>query len=362
MVSELSEHPRQTQDSWACQPPDLILLGAAVCLSGLLGSCYYDFGSLETNSESNSDHSTHDNDTESDSPTSTSSESHSSSETDTWQTDTNTDTSTDLCPADPNKTEPGWCGCGQPEGTCPGIAVSQLIYNVEDSIVVQYWSLSGNMLDWVGIFQTSEEHDNWDSFAFILGQTEGTLVFVGLPPGQYEARLFFNDNYTVMDTVSFSVVPKNTEVLSECNADAYVDQSTPLNNYGASENLFVSSEPLRQSFFRFTVPPLAAPIERILFRVMLDFENVLNGPKLFLADNEWVENEVNWNSRPSQGEIGIADFDRLSAHSWSEISITGHIPNAGTYTIALAPDGTESVGFYSREAKWKPYLVIVMAE
>jgi len=27
---------------------------------------------------------------------------------------------TDLCPSDPNKTEPGQCGCGKPEGTCSG--------------------------------------------------------------------------------------------------------------------------------------------------------------------------------------------------------------------------------------------------
>jgi len=34
------------------------------------------------------------------------------------ETNTGTDSDEDVCPNDPNKTEPGFCGCGFPEDSC----------------------------------------------------------------------------------------------------------------------------------------------------------------------------------------------------------------------------------------------------
>jgi hypothetical protein len=115
----------------------------------------------------------------------------------------------DSCPNDPNKTEPGLCGCDVPEGTCPvptpRIEVSKPNYGVNEAIVVRYFNLPGNSTDWVGIYTAGAANSAELQWFYSRGAANGTMNFNGRLAGKYEARLFFNDSYTLEMKVPFTV-------------------------------------------------------------------------------------------------------------------------------------------------------------
>ncbi len=127
---------------------------------------------------------------------------------------------TDLCPNDPNKTEPGLCGCGVPEGTCPiavpRIEMSKSTYGVNEAIVVRYYNLPGNAKDWIGIFSAGAADTAELQYIYTNGAKSGTMQFAGRAAGNFEARLFFNDSYTLQKKVSFTVA---TAPIDNCPND-----------------------------------------------------------------------------------------------------------------------------------------------
>ncbi len=125
-------------------------------------------------------------------------------------------TSSDQCPNDPNKTVPGVCGCGVPEGSCggtPSITTAKATFSVGEPIVVNYANLPGGALDWIGIFTAGSANTAHLQY-FYTGKTSGSLTFSAQAEGAYEARLFYNDSYTLVTKVSFRV-----GVVDECPND-----------------------------------------------------------------------------------------------------------------------------------------------
>jgi len=114
----------------------------------------------------------------------------------------------DQCPNDPAKTVPGLCGCGVPEGTCaqtPSVSMSKSTYAVNESIVVNFAGAAGSSTDWVGLFASGAANNTYLLYQYTGGKVSGTLTFAGRSAGNYEARLFFNDSYTLKAKVSFTV-------------------------------------------------------------------------------------------------------------------------------------------------------------
>jgi len=115
---------------------------------------------------------------------------------------------TDACPNDPNKTSPGLCGCGVPEGTCSGTAtltVTKPTFAVNEAIVVNYKNLPGGSRDWIGLFAANASNSTYLQYKYTGTSATGSLTFTGLGAGDYQARLFYNDTYTLVTSVSFKV-------------------------------------------------------------------------------------------------------------------------------------------------------------
>ncbi len=114
----------------------------------------------------------------------------------------------DQCPNDSTKTVPGLCGCGVPEGTCaqaPTVSMSKATYAVNENIVVNFAGAAGNSTDWVGLFASGAANTSYLAYQFTAGKVSGTMTFAGRGAGTYEARLFFNDGYTLKAKVAFTV-------------------------------------------------------------------------------------------------------------------------------------------------------------
>jgi len=114
----------------------------------------------------------------------------------------------DECPNDPAKTTPGLCGCGVPEGTCvqtPTLSTSKSTYAVNENVVVSYAGAAGSSTDWVGLFASGAANTSYLVYQYTGGKTGGVLTFAGRAAGTYEARLFFNDGYTLKAKASFTI-------------------------------------------------------------------------------------------------------------------------------------------------------------
>lgn len=85
------------------------------------------------------------------------------------------------------------------------LEVSQSSYRDDEDIVVFFRNLPGNSKDWVGLYESGASQEDYLSWFYTNGANNGSLVFSGMSPGQYEARLFFDNSYDLEYSVSFTV-------------------------------------------------------------------------------------------------------------------------------------------------------------
>ena len=87
------------------------------------------------------------------------------------------------------------------------ITTSKENYSVAETIRVTLANMSGNNHDWVGIYPAGSNNDwgNVVAWKFTNGVVNGNLSLSAIPAGNYEARAFFNNSFTVESTDSFSV-------------------------------------------------------------------------------------------------------------------------------------------------------------
>ena len=83
--------------------------------------------------------------------------------------------------------------------------MSKSTYAVNENIAVNFDGASGNSADWVGLFASGAASSSYLAYQYTGGKVSGTLTFAGRGAGNYEARLFFNDEYTVRAKASFTV-------------------------------------------------------------------------------------------------------------------------------------------------------------
>ncbi len=65
-------------------------------------------------------------------------------------------------------------------------------YSQNDTIGVQYSGLPGNKLDWIAISKEAAKPNEYLDWLYTDGSIKGIMRFKPLPPGNYEARLYFN--------------------------------------------------------------------------------------------------------------------------------------------------------------------------
>jgi serine protease len=86
-----------------------------------------------------------------------------------------------------------------------GLSMSKPRYEVGETITVNYNNLPGNNTDWIALYSAGAANTAYGEWYYTNGATSGSMTFGGLAAGNYEARLFFNDSYTVEKKVTFTV-------------------------------------------------------------------------------------------------------------------------------------------------------------
>jgi hypothetical protein len=78
-------------------------------------------------------------------------------------------------------------------------------YNAGDVVTVTFLDMPGNYHDWISVSQAGSPATSFDAWSYTLGNVNGTRDFAALPPGNYEARAYLNDTYTILATSPFTI-------------------------------------------------------------------------------------------------------------------------------------------------------------
>ena len=94
------------------------------------------------------------------------------------------------------------------ESTAVTITTDQATYQTNPTVVVSWTNMPGNNLDWISInVAGSGPSSGFVQWTYIGGQTSGSHAFSGgIPAGNYEARAYLDNTYTVLASSTFSVV------------------------------------------------------------------------------------------------------------------------------------------------------------
>lgn len=90
-------------------------------------------------------------------------------------------------------------------GVTPTIAASQAVYPAGATAVLNYSNLPGNTLDWVAVSEAGSPVTSYVAFQYTSGVTTGSASFAGLPSGNYEARAYRDNTYSLIASSTFSI-------------------------------------------------------------------------------------------------------------------------------------------------------------
>ena len=82
-------------------------------------------------------------------------------------------------------------------------------YSADEDIIVEFENLPANDGDWMTIVEASKPEDTYGEWVFIAKKRHGRIYFNPLPPGNYEARLYYDwpdGKYFLKEKFPFKVV------------------------------------------------------------------------------------------------------------------------------------------------------------
>lgn len=94
-----------------------------------------------------------------------------------------------------------------------------------------------------------------------------------------------------------------------------------------------------------------------VLRVFVD-DAAPSGGAIHLANANWDESTITWNSAPAVTGGPIATAGEAVKGQWVEFDVTAAINGSGTYSFALLPTSTNTLKYTSSEGGPAPELVI----
>jgi acid phosphatase type 7 len=158
-----------------------------------------------------------------------------------------------------------------------------------------------------------------------------------------------------------SLVGASSSVSSPAVADAYVTQSAPGTNFGASSALRTDSYPaVLRSYLRFDLSQLSGTVLRATLRVYAGSSNSM-GYEVRTAGNEWSEDSITFSNAPALGPL-LGSSGGHGAAVWTAVDVTpllGGTVDDEAVTLALTTNSMTMTRFSSRESGAnRPQLVV----
>ena len=141
-------------------------------------------------------------------------------------------------------------------------------------------------------------------------------------------------------------------------ADARVLKNNPRRNYGTERRLQSDNSPEADSYLRFGVTGVTAPVSRARLRLWAT-DKTGNGPAVYGCGSTWSETGITWNNRPARTSGLLANAGAVSANRYVEWDVTSFVKGNGTFSFEVAGDANDGVDFNSREASSnRPQLIL----
>jgi hypothetical protein len=141
-------------------------------------------------------------------------------------------------------------------------------------------------------------------------------------------------------------------------ADAYVNSSSPLNNYGTTTTLRVDASPDVHSYLRFNVQGLSGTVIKATLRMYANSASSQGCTASTVSDNTWSEATLNYNNAPPVGSA-LGSSGAFGTGVWISMDVTAYITGNGTYNLALTTPGSTAVSLGSRESgATAPQLIV----
>lgn len=145
-------------------------------------------------------------------------------------------------------------------------------------------------------------------------------------------------------------------------ADGYVVQASPAENYGGDATLPANGEPgaAQVSYIRFSVSEIEEAVRNAKLRLFVT-KGTGEGPTVQFADSSWIEDGpqgITWEQQPTLLSGPMNAPGPVEEGSWVEYDVTAAVSGDGTYTFALIAGSAEEIVFSSREGTAAPELVV----
>jgi acid phosphatase type 7 len=133
-------------------------------------------------------------------------------------------------------------------------------------------------------------------------------------------------------------------------ADAYVISTSTTTNYGTNASLRVDGSPVTVSYLRFVVTGLnGASLQSAVLRIFANSANSTGYSVKAVANNTWVENQINYSNAPAAGNT-ISSSKAFGAGVWVDVDISSYVKAEGTFSLALITTSTTNTNLAARES------------
>ncbi len=141
-------------------------------------------------------------------------------------------------------------------------------------------------------------------------------------------------------------------------ADAYVRGDRPNTNYGRQLVLRTDASPVLRSYLRFNLQGLESTVVSARLRVYANSANSLGYKVRSVADNNWSETGITYNSAPPASSTITASSGAIAAGTWTEVDVTSLVAGDGLLSLALASPSATATSLASRESARSPQLIV----
>jgi acid phosphatase type 7 len=163
------------------------------------------------------------------------------------------------------------------------------------------------------------------------------------------------------NTIDIQAAPVTTILFP--TDDTLVRADLPNNNYGTKTSLEVDGSPIKITYLKFNLQPLAGSQiskARLSFRVLDSSPGAQHVKRV--VDTSWSEMTLKYSTRPDVGAL-VQSFPGGTAGSWIEVDVTTAVTERVGHLMSLAIDSTAGDGLdiYSEESATDKISLIVDA-
>jgi len=171
-------------------------------------------------------------------------------------------------------------------------------------------------------------------------------------------------NATPTRTATATNTPASTVLSFTPSDDTYVESDLPTTNFGSASQIVADNSPVKNILLKFTVSGVGTrTVTSARLRLYCVDPSPSGGSFRRVADSNWSQGTVNWNTAPVADASSLATLGAVSAGNWYEVDVTSLVTGDGTFSLKAISTSSDGAYYSSKEgaAGFAPQLVITLS-